>query len=81
MRLFHYDVNSLYPSNMYFNLMSVAEPIYFEGDISKYQENAFGFLFSFVYCPNNLNNPLLQNRLKIDNSRKTVTSVGSWTDT
>jgi len=79
--LFHYDVNSLYPSNMYLNFMPVAEPIYFEGDISKYHENAFGFFEVFVDCPNNLNIPLLQNRLKIDNSRKTITPVGTWTGT
>jgi len=39
------------------------------------------FLKFFFDCPNNLNIPLLQNRLKIDNSRKTITPVGSWTGT
>lgn len=39
-----YDVNSLYPSTMLNNLMPIGNPIYFDGDITKFYPNSFGFL-------------------------------------
>jgi len=75
--LLQYDVNSLYPFVMKENPMPVGSPVYFEGDISKYEKDLFGYFEVKVEAPKDLNIPLLQKRLKI-NSYKTVTPVGSW---
>jgi hypothetical protein len=42
-KVFRYDVNSLYPTAMKEYPMPIGNPIYFEGDIFKFNPNAFGF--------------------------------------
>jgi hypothetical protein len=72
-----YDVNSLYPTTMKTFDMPVGEPTYFEGDILKSDPSAFGFFEVKVKAPLNLNIPVLQTRLTMNNSTKTITPVGT----
>jgi DNA polymerase type B, organellar and viral len=80
-KIFAYDVNSLYPSVMQFNELPVGEPTYFEGDITKIENNPFGFFEVEVTAPDNLYVPLLQTRLKTEDGIKTVAPVGTWINT
>jgi len=43
--IYAYDINALYPSMMRNFTMQVGKPTYFEGDIRKYNKDAFGFFF------------------------------------
>jgi DNA polymerase type B, organellar and viral len=72
-----YDVNSLYPTAMKTFDMPTGEPVYFEGDILKTDSSAFGFFEAKVNAPTDLNIPVLQTRLKTNNSIKTITPVGT----
>jgi hypothetical protein len=72
-----YDVNSLYPYSMKTFDMPTGEPIYFEGDMLKLDPTAFGFFEVKIKAPIDLNIPILQTRIKINNSTKTITPVGS----
>lgn len=76
--IFHYDVNSLYPYIMKEFPMPSGTPVYFEGDITKYDKDAFGFFEAKIEAPKDLYVPLLQKRLKYNNSYKTVSPVGTW---
>lgn len=73
-----YDVNSLYPFVMHNNFMPTGNPIYFEGDILKIDSNSFGFFEVKVIAPDNLNIPILQTKIKINNLNKTVAPLGIW---
>lgn len=74
-----YDVNGLYPSMMAEKEMPVGNPISFHGDISKYEEDPFGFFEVDVTAPLDLNVPILQIRMKIENVYRTIAPVGTWT--
>jgi hypothetical protein len=76
--IYHYDVNSLYPFVMKENLMPVGKPIYFEGDIFQYNKEAYGFFEVEVISPENLNYPILQTRIKINSTNKTISPIGNW---
>lgn len=73
-----YDINSLYPYIMKNFLMPVGDPIYFEGDILKYNKNPFGFFYAKIEAPEDLKIPLLQKKIKFNNQTKTISPVGSW---
>ena len=47
-----YDVNSLYPSMMLEKDIPVGNPVQFEGDISKFESNPFGFFWSWSWSTN-----------------------------
>ena len=68
----------MYPHSMCENIMPVGTPTYFEGDISKIESNVFGFFELEVTALLNLNIPLLQSRIKIENGYKTISPVGKW---
>jgi DNA polymerase type B, organellar and viral len=72
-----YDVNSLYPYVMLEQDMPVGNPIQFEGDISKFIKDPFGFFEVEVNAPLNLNIPILQIRTKMNGIFKTISPVGS----
>lgn len=78
--LYHYDVNSLYPSVMATYEMPVGKSHYFKGDILSYNKNAHGFFLCDIIAPDNLERPLLQTRVKTDNGIRTVAPLGKWTD-
>jgi DNA polymerase type B, organellar and viral len=76
-----YDVNSLYPTVMLKNDMPVGNPIYFEGDVYKYETEPFGFFEVEVNAPLDLNVPILQKRILTKNGYRTIAPVGKWTGT
>src|SRR5882757_676034 len=76
--IFRYDVNSLYPYIMKNSLMPVGSPVYFEGDITKIENKPYGIFFCEVESPNNLNEPIIQKRIKSVNGIRTVAPLGKW---
>ena len=73
-----YDVNSLYPFSMKEFAMPVGTPVYFEGDISKIDSNAFGIFEVEVIAPNNLFYPVLQTKVKNYKGLNTLAPLGNW---
>lgn len=78
-KLYYYDVNSLYPTVMAKFLMPVGKPIAFEGNIRSVISNAYGFFFCKITSPSNLEHPLLQRRIKTSDGVRTIAGLGSWT--
>jgi hypothetical protein len=78
-KLFSYDVNSLYPTIMAKTLMPVGKPIVFEGDIRKVDADAYGFFYCKITSPEFLEHPILQRRIKTENGLRTIAGLGSWT--
>jgi hypothetical protein len=78
-KLYYYDVNSLYPYVMAFFEMPIGKPIFFDGDIRKVESNAFGFFYCKITSPNDIKHPLLQRRIKTDQGMRTIAGLGSWT--
>ena len=70
-KVYHYDVNSLYPYAMPNNPMAIGNPVYFEGDIRKIDPKAFGFFNVKIIAPDNIEVPILLT--KID-SKSTIRS-------
>jgi len=77
-KIYAYDVNSLYPFVMKNYDMPVGSPTYFEGDILKYEPNAFGFFNCKIEAPSNLEHPIIQTHLKTKNGIRTVAPLGTW---
>ena len=78
--IYRYDVNSLYPFVMSKFPMPVGNITYFEGDILKLDNKAFGFFEVEVSAPDNLNRPLLQTKVKTSGGLRTVAALGKWKD-
>jgi DNA polymerase type B, organellar and viral len=76
-KVFCYDVNSLYPSQMHSMQMPVGTPTYFEGDIRLLESNAFGFFYCNISAPNNLEHPILQTHVKTANGIRTLSPLGT----
>jgi hypothetical protein len=84
-KIYRYDVNSLYPSAMASFPMPVGNPIYFvakPGDIlnnaSTSTEKPFGIFEVDISCPDNINIPILQTRIKTSKGYRTISPVGQW---
>jgi len=75
--IYCYDVNSLYPSQMVGNHMPVGVPTYFEGDITKIDPNAFGFLYCNIKAPDNIKHPIIQTRIKTEAGIRTIAPLGA----
>jgi hypothetical protein len=75
-KVYAYDVNSLYPSVMLNNDMPIGKPTLFEGDIRAIDSNAFGFFYCNIIAPDNLNHPILQTHIKTDGGLRSVAPLG-----
>ena len=76
--LFYYDVNSLYPFVMNTMKMPIGKPIYFEGDILKIDQEAFGFFYCKITTPEYLDHPILQRKINTNEGLRTIAGLGSW---
>jgi hypothetical protein len=72
-----YDVNSLYPFVMFNYSMPTGQPTYFEGDITKVNENAFGFFYCKITAPNDILHPIIQTHVKTNNGIRTLSPIGT----
>ena len=77
-KIYGYDVNSLYPSRMKDCLMPIGTPSYFEGDIRLISPNAFGFFYCKIIAPDNLTHPILQTRVNTNGGVRTIAPLGTW---
>jgi len=77
-KLYYYDVNSLYPFVMAKTAMPVGKPVAFEGDIRKIDPNAYGFFYCKIKSPNYLEHPILQRRIKTSGGIRTIAGLGQW---
>jgi DNA polymerase type B, organellar and viral len=71
-----YDVNSLYPSQMFDKKMPVGFPTYFLGDITLVNPDAFGFFYCKITAPDNIKHPILQTHVKTHGGIRTIAPVG-----
>jgi len=57
-----------------------SNPTYFEfeGDITKYYPNAWGFFYCKISCNSYLKHPILQTHVKTNDGIRTIAPVGSW---
>jgi len=74
------DVNSLYPYIMESRLMPIGVPTYFEGDVLKFDPNAFGFFYCKIIAPDDILHPILQTHVKTNNGTRTLAPIGTWED-
>jgi hypothetical protein len=75
-KIYCYDVNALYPYVMKNCAMPIGKPIFFKGDIRTIDPNAFGFFYCKIIAPDNLDHPILQTHIKINNTIKTIAPLG-----
>jgi hypothetical protein len=76
-KLYCYDVNSLYPFVMKEYDMPTGKPIQFIGNIRAIDPNAFGFFYCNIIAPDNIKHPILQTHVKINNGIRTMAPIGS----
>jgi hypothetical protein len=79
-KIYCYDVNSLYPYVMKEYPMPIGKPVYFEGDIRAIEGDAFGFFYCNIIAPDNLKHPILQTHVKTDGGIRTMAPLGTWND-
>jgi len=58
--------------------MPIGKPIYFEGDILKYEPDAMGFFYCKITSPLDLKHPILQRKIKTKDGLRTIAGLGSW---
>jgi len=74
-RVYGYDVNSLYPSVMVNKPFPIGNPIYFRGDIRKYNKEAFGFFYCKIITPKYLFHPIIQTHVKTKDGKRTISGL------
>ena len=79
-KIYCYDVNSLYPSIMRDCLMPVGNATYFEGNIREIDKSAFGFFYCEIIAPDNIKHPIIQTHVKTKNGVRTIAPIGTWED-
>jgi hypothetical protein len=57
--------------------MPVGKPIYFEGDITVIEPDAFGFFYCEIITPNNIKHPIIQTHVKTKGGLRTMAPVGT----
>jgi hypothetical protein len=77
LKIFRYDVNSLYPYVMKKFEVPVGNPTFFEGDVYKFVKNPFGVFEVKITAPEGIKIPLLQRRFKINGNTSTISPLGS----
>lgn len=78
--VYGYDVNSLYPSVMYNYPMPGGKITYFEGDIRKFNPNAFGFFYCKITTPQYLEHPIIQTHVKTKSGIRTMSALGNFSE-
>lgn len=76
--IYRYDINSLYPYVMANFPMPTDNIKFFDGDITLVDPETFGFFECEVIAPSNLNRPLLQTKVKINERILTMAPLGRW---
>lgn len=76
--VYAYDVNSLYPYVMANCKLPSGKPIYFEGDITTQDKEAFGFFYCKVIAPEDLMHPIIQLHIKTKSGIRTVAPTGTF---
>jgi hypothetical protein len=71
-KLYYYDVNSLYPFIMANTPMPVGKGRLFKGDIRKVIPDAFGVFYCKITSPEYLKHPILQRKINTSNGIRTV---------
>jgi len=77
-KLYYYDVNSLYPFAMASTPMPVGRPKAFTGNILRIDPQAYGHFHVEVTAPDNLQHPIIQQRVKTADGIRTVAGLGTW---
>lgn len=85
--VYHYDVNSLYPSVMNKYKMAVGNPSYFEASFDsniltqKLTDNRpYGFFEVDIITSAELKYPIIQTRVNTNDGYRTVAPLGTWRD-
>jgi len=76
--VYGYDINSLYPAVMKDKNFPIGKPTYFEGDIRKYDAEAFGFFHCKVEAPSDLIHPIIQLHVKNKSGISTIAPNGTF---
>jgi hypothetical protein len=79
-KIYAYDVNSLYPFTMNELDLPIGKPKLFYGDVRKVNPNAFGFFYCKITAPDNLLHPILQTHVKVNKGIRTIAPLGTWED-
>lgn len=77
-KIYSYDVNSLYPYVRAETPMPVGKPTAFTGDIRAIEPQAFGFFYCEITSPDYLEHPILQRRIKTSQGYRTIAGLGTW---
>lgn len=81
--IYCYDVNSLFPKQMYDMPMPTGNIQFFEGNILADDckiKDPFGFFLVEITAPKDLKHPILMTRVNNNNQTATIAPLGTWTD-